>query len=157
MILFAFFNTKHKQGKTPSLPLSFPLSHPDPAPGWPLPSLPASGQRRNTLGGPSADNGRKPRLLSSRRPGRRAGPRGRAEGAVPILGLPGAHEGPASPAQAPESWALSCILASPLPTAVAEGSCPGDPDSWGSNSLPGLSVARGGRQDHSGLLTKPLL
>lgn len=40
-ILFAFFNTKHKQGNTPSLPLSFPLSHPDPAPGCPLPSLQA--------------------------------------------------------------------------------------------------------------------
>ena len=81
--------------------------------------------------------------LSSRRPGRGAGPWGRAEGAVPTLGFPGAHKGPASPAQAPESWALTCILASLLPMAVAEGSCPGDPDSRSSNSLPGLSVARG--------------
>ena len=61
-LLFAFFHTKHKQGKTPSLPLSFPLSHPDPAPGWPLPSLPASGHCRNTLGVPRRDNGRKLRL-----------------------------------------------------------------------------------------------
>lgn len=81
--------------------------------------------------------------LSSRRPGRGTEPWGWAEGAVPTLGLPGAHKGLASPAQAPESWALICIPASPLPMALAEGSCPGDPDSWSSNSLPGLRVARG--------------
>ena len=49
----------------------------------------------------------------------------------------------ASPAQAPKSWALTCIPASPLPMAAAEGSCPGDPDSWSSNPLPGFSVALG--------------
>lgn len=63
-ILFAFFDTKHKQGQTPRLPLSFPLSHPDRLwAGLFPPSLPPGLRSpRERLGVSREDNGRKQRL-----------------------------------------------------------------------------------------------
>lgn len=107
-----FFNTKHKQGKTPRLPLSFPLSHPDPALGWPLPSLRASGHRRNTLGVPHADNGRKLRLPFKLAAWTGTSPRGRADGAARSPGPSTSPGRVAALVWASESGALPGTLSS---------------------------------------------